>query len=202
MAVDPVCGLEVIERKTNPLTQRFTFGANIYFFCSVDCREEFETDPSYYTDPAYYYEAAAIRRIGRLSLNLIMSTSVKRTMRWHKAGVSEWSALEWAGAMMGEQGELAGALLFYLAKMTAAAGEAANAAKKLRRLELGNQNINEEGRHIKSLEEARAKIGQEFCDVILYGVLLASRAGITDLEAIMRKTFNDKSEEYGFPERL
>jgi NTP pyrophosphatase (non-canonical NTP hydrolase) len=91
--------------------------------------------------------------------------------------MTEWSALEWAGAMCGE------------------AGEAANAAKKLKRLESGGD------RHIASISQARQSVGKEIADTILYAVLVAARCGI-DLENTLVEVFNKKSDEYGFPERL
>lgn len=96
----------------------------------------------------------------------------------------EWSALEWAGAMAGE------------------AGEACNAAKKLKRLEDGLASINEPGRHFSDLESARVQVAQEIADTIIYGLLLAARVGVTDMEAVIRQVFNAKSEQYGFPEML
>ena len=59
-----------------------------------------------------------------LTIRELQKISEKRTKRWHPGGLEEWSPLEWAGAMAGE------------------AGEACNAAKKLKRLETGLKSIN------------------------------------------------------------
>lgn len=121
-----------------------------------------------------------------LGLTHIQAVSITRSNRWHNGDYKEWSALEWAGAMCGE------------------AGEAANAAKKLKRLEdkLVSLNSVEENRHYTNKEQAKNAIGKEVADTILYGVLLMARAGITDVEEVIREVFNAKSIEYNFPERL
>jgi NTP pyrophosphatase (non-canonical NTP hydrolase) len=119
---------------------------------------------------------------GSLTIRFLQYINVKRAERWH--GLNSWSALEWAGAMAGE------------------AGEACNAAKKLKRIEGDIANINlEEGRSLTDVQNASAKIVDEIADTVIYGVLLASRVGM-DLEEAIRMKFNRKSEEYGFPERI
>ena len=119
-----------------------------------------------------------------LTLKRIFETSVSRAKRWHPGGIEEWSALEWAGAMCGE------------------AGEAANAAKKLRRIELSMQNIDKRAMPLTTEAEAKLLVAQEACDTILYAILLLARVGIIDPEQILCDVFDSKSEEYGFPERL
>lgn len=119
----------------------------------------------------------------KLSIKQIVEKSETRSDRWHGGDMNNWSALEWAGAMCGE------------------AGEAANAAKKLKRLEDGIATKNEADRRYETLFEAREAVGKEVADTILYAVLLASRVGV-DIEKILAEVFNKKSEEYGFPERL
>src|SRR5215831_15951095 len=128
----------------------------------------------------------------------IVSTSISRARHWHPGGIEEWSALEWAGAMCGE------------------AGECANAAKKLRRLELGIASINHDedhmsaavselhGRHYTEIRQAQQAVAYEACDTILYAVLVMARAGFTgrEAESLLAKVFNRKSDEYGFPERI
>ena len=49
MAMDPVCGMEVDERKPEFQTQ---FAGRKYFFCSEDCRKEFENQPEEYVETA------------------------------------------------------------------------------------------------------------------------------------------------------
>lgn len=118
-----------------------------------------------------------------LDIDEVSQISVKRALRWHVNGLADWSPLEWAGAMAGE------------------AGEAANAAKKLRRMDMGIQSINRGDRHFTEKAEARAEIVKEACDTILYALLLIASVN-GNPEAALREVFNKKSEEYGFPERI
>lgn len=118
-----------------------------------------------------------------ITLRDIQSISAQRAARWHPDGIEEWSALEWAGAMCGE------------------AGEAANAAKKLKRLEGHIASINHEDRHITNIIQAKAAIADECADTVLYALLLMSRVGV-DAESCIQRIFNAKSKEYSFPERL
>lgn len=120
-----------------------------------------------------------------LALQDIQRISDTRATRWHVTGIRDWSALEWAAAMAGE------------------AGEACNAAKKLKRIEGGIQN--RDGRLTyeddASITNYHRLIAEECADTILYAMLLMSRVG-ADAEETVRRIFNEKSEEYGFPERL
>jgi NTP pyrophosphatase (non-canonical NTP hydrolase) len=118
-----------------------------------------------------------------LTFDEVLDQSIARAKRWHPGGLADWSALEWAGAMAGE------------------AGEACNAAKKLRRIEQQIQNLNEGDRSLTDTTDACIKIAEEVADTILYGMLLAARVGV-DIEPVLIRVFNRKSEEYGFPERL
>jgi NTP pyrophosphatase (non-canonical NTP hydrolase) len=119
-----------------------------------------------------------------LTFNELVEANLSRVVRWHPGGLHEWSPLEWAGAMAGE------------------AGEACNAAKKLKRIDGQLANINrEEGRSLTDRRAACQQIAKEVADTIIYGVLLASAVG-EDLEAALIDVFNRKSEEYGVPERL
>lgn len=133
---------------------------------------------------AFFVERAAIAlaepgATPDIGLAHIQRVSVQRSEGWHRGGLTEWSALEWAGAMAGE------------------AGEAANVAKKIRRIELDVKRRDTEG----DLEELRRKLGEECADTLLYLVLLAARCGI-DLAAATVAKFNATSAEYRFPERL
>jgi NTP pyrophosphatase (non-canonical NTP hydrolase) len=119
-----------------------------------------------------------------MNVNDLFITNLLRARRWHVDGIEEWSALEWAGAMAGE------------------AGEAANAAKKLKRLENRIASLNHEERHFTDIESARRAVAKETADVIIYGLLVMARVGITDPAQIIAEVFNRKSEEYGFPERI
>ena len=81
--------------------------------------------------------------------------------------------------------------------MCGEAGEAANVAKKLRRLEQGLRGNYD----TDSFDSLRDKLGFECADTFLYDVLLAARYDI-DLASYVVKAFNKKSEEQNFPERL
>jgi NTP pyrophosphatase (non-canonical NTP hydrolase) len=119
-----------------------------------------------------------------MDINQLFDVNVSRANRWHPGGIEEWSALEWAGAMAGES------------------GEAANAAKKLKRLECSIASLNDEGRHFATIAEAKIEVAKEVADTILYGLLLMARIGVTDPSQTIRAVFNKKSEEYDFPERM
>ena len=45
MAIDPVCGMEVEEKNAK---DRSDFEGKTYYFCSADCREEFDESPEEY----------------------------------------------------------------------------------------------------------------------------------------------------------
>lgn len=116
-----------------------------------------------------------------VTIQEITSANMSRVARWHS--LDDWTPLEWAGAMAGE------------------AGEACNAAKKLKWIETNIPNRNEKDRHLTDVKAASRKVGLEIADTIIYGVLFAARVGV-DLEDCLIEAFNKKSEEYGFPERL
>lgn len=119
-----------------------------------------------------------------MKLKTLTEANTARAKRWHAPdGLEGWNALEWAGAMAGE------------------AGEACNAAKKLRRVEQKIANINVANRHLPTESEAKRAVAKECADTILYALLLIERVGV-DAEEIIRDVFNAKSEEYGFPERV
>ena len=48
MAIDPVCGMEVDERSAE---EKSTYQGQTYYFCSSDCREEFDSSPDEYIGP-------------------------------------------------------------------------------------------------------------------------------------------------------
>jgi YHS domain-containing protein len=49
MTVDPVCGMKVEEKKSEFTTQ---FAGKKYFFCSENCKQEFEADPDEFVETA------------------------------------------------------------------------------------------------------------------------------------------------------
>lgn len=105
-----------------------------------------------------------------------------RARKWHHGDLSQWSLLEWAGAMAGE------------------AGEACNVAKKIRRLDLALPN-KESGLDSSNIHALRFKLAQECADTIIYAMLTMSALDI-DAETVIKGVFNKKSIEYGFPETL
>jgi YHS domain-containing protein len=49
MTKDPVCGMSVDEKESEFQTQ---FAGKKYFFCSEECRKEFENQPDEYLEAA------------------------------------------------------------------------------------------------------------------------------------------------------
>jgi NTP pyrophosphatase (non-canonical NTP hydrolase) len=90
-------------------------------------------------------------------------------------GLKAWNALEWAGAMCGE------------------AGEAANVAKKLRRLEDGC-DVNTQGMTRKELVQ---QLATEIAGAVVYADLLAASEGI-DLGEAVADEFNRVSQRVGY----
>lgn len=121
-----------------------------------------------------------------LTLGHVMRINRIRADKWHDGSIHNWTSLEWAGAMCGE------------------AGEAANAAKKLKRVIDNLKTINEGARHLPDIASAQTAVTKEVCDTILYALLLANSVGCMpeEFEKVFREVFNKKSEEYGFDERL
>lgn len=124
-----------------------------------------------------------------LTFRQLMEVNLSRVARWHS--LRDWTPLEWAGAMCGE------------------AGEAANFAKKLRRVEaeMANNDKRMFGLVVPKeqlVQVYREGVLKEYADTVIYGVLLCGRVGATpeQVEKAIRDVFNAKSEEYGFPERL
>jgi YHS domain-containing protein len=48
MAKDPMCGMEVDEERA---AGKREYQGRIYYFCSSDCQQRFEEDPTRYADP-------------------------------------------------------------------------------------------------------------------------------------------------------
>lgn len=131
-----------------------------------------------------------------LDIYTIQMASRSRMHRWHDG--DSWSLAEWTNAMCGE------------------AGEAANVAKKIRRLEGRMRSMSrrlvvpepertERAATIRltsdRMDELKPKLAKETCDAILYGICILNELGL-DAETVLRQVFNEKSEEYGFPERI
>jgi YHS domain-containing protein len=47
MTIDPVCGMGVEEKKPELQSQ---YAGRKYFFCSEECKKEFEADPNGYVE--------------------------------------------------------------------------------------------------------------------------------------------------------
>ena len=47
---DPVCGM-LIEAQTAAATS--TYEEVVYYFCSIDCKQEFDKNPKKYADPRF-----------------------------------------------------------------------------------------------------------------------------------------------------
>lgn len=118
-----------------------------------------------------------------LAFEFFIRMDLQRAARWHKGGIEEWTPSDWAVAIAGECGEMCSAI------------------KKLNRVRVGAENRNDGDRSIEDIETGIKKVAQEMADVIIYMPMLAAVLGI-DLEKAIIETFNKKSEEYGFPERL
>lgn len=91
--------------------------------------------------------------------------------------LESWSLSDWCTATIGEF------------------GEAANVIKKLNRYRDGVKGNKE------TIEELRKKLASELADAFIYLDLTAQAAEI-DLQKAVVETFNNKSEELGFPHRL
>lgn len=137
--------------------------------------------------PGYACVDCVANRPPRISLSVLQDVNAQRAVRWHHGTLTGWSPLEWAGAMCGE------------------AGEAANVAKKLKRVENELQHVDMRDRtwavSEKMADEYRRMLARECADTILYAILTITRVG-HDAEDIVREVFNEKSVEYGFPERI
>lgn len=113
-----------------------------------------------------------------LTFDELQAVSVKRCARWHGPDTERWSGADWSNAMCGE------------------AGEAANAVKKLRRIETGTGAQDQ-----PPVDRLIGMLGDELADVVCYLVLVADHYDI-DLGAAIVRKFNAVSEREGFPERL
>lgn len=111
----------------------------------------------------------------------LQKTNAERAKRWHNNGKSDWNLLEWCGALCGE------------------AGEAANIAKKIRRLDMSLPN-KEKGVDKINDELLKAELAKEIADVIIYGLIIMDKLNVNGA-VIIADIFNQKSIEYGFPER-
>jgi len=110
-----------------------------------------------------------------LDLAVLRAVNQERARYWHLKGRRSWSTLEWAGAMCGE------------------AGEAANVAKKILRVDLSIDSANNEDRGL-----LKQKLAKELADTIIYADLVAASEGI-DLAKAVVETFNQVSDRENMP---
>ena len=115
--------------------------------------------------------------MSRLTFAALREVNLRRCLRWHPRGISEWSLSDWAVATAGEL------------------GEACNVIKKLNRERDGIVG------NTIAPAELQSMLADELADVAIYLDLLAAAAGI-DLEAAIVKKFNAVSERNNFPERI
>jgi NTP pyrophosphatase (non-canonical NTP hydrolase) len=111
-----------------------------------------------------------------MSIREMQRINAERSKRWMGTSVG-WTVLEVAGELAGEVGELA------------------NVCKKLRRSQMGVP-----GNKVSDAELLK-QATSEAADVFIVLMLTASKLGI-DLERAVCDTFNAKSEQMGFPERM
>lgn len=109
-----------------------------------------------------------------LTFKKLTEANIERCKKGFKHTLESWSLLEWGGATAGE------------------IGEACNVAKKIIRYRDGVKG----NKPTDNIENLKVKLGGEIADGIVYAFLWASAADI-DLEAAVRKAFNDKSDEIG-----
>jgi hypothetical protein len=138
--------------------------------------------PSYYHISNFRLHAQFIEMETReLDISKFQQINAIRAKRWHNDGKTKWSLLEWAGAMCGES------------------GEAANLAKKMRRLDMELPN-KEAGISKDNYDELRRQLAKEVTDSIIYGLIILSEIEY-DASQMLAEVFDRKSFEYGFPER-
>lgn len=116
-----------------------------------------------------------------MNLKEFQDINAERGHRWLGGNLSNWSLLEWTGAMCGE------------------AGEAANFAKKIKRLDSDLPNL-KAGISETNRMALKHKCAREVADTIIYGLLILTELGF-NAEEVIAEVFDTKSIEYGFPER-
>jgi hypothetical protein len=122
-----------------------------------------------------------------VDLQHISKVNRERANRWHNDfpyNEDGWSLADWSNAMQGE------------------AGEAGNVVKKIRRVQTGLRQAEQNGLSDgEMLNDLRAKLATEIGDTFVYLDLLAQAAGL-NLNRCVIQTFNRVSKREGFPERL
>lgn len=114
-----------------------------------------------------------------LDLAVLRAVSIERARLWHGGSIKGWSTMEWAAAMCGE------------------AGEAANVAKKIKRMDDKIISSN----NFVDRDQAVQMLAKELADTLIYLDLVAARENI-DLAKAVIDAFNQVSEREGFTYRL
>lgn len=121
-----------------------------------------------------------------LDFDTMTTVNAERCQHWHgpnwRMDSDPWTKADWSNAMCGEAGELA------------------NIIKKIRRLDCAEQ-FEGKGVPVPKYDKLMAKARKEAGDVVLYLDLLMTKMGI-NLGDCVRESFNEKSIEQGFVERL
>lgn len=124
-----------------------------------------------------------------LTFELLARTSITRAQKWHHGNIFNpgalgyWNIAEWTNAAAGEM------------------GEACNAAKKLRRLDVGMQQADGDSPAPLAAIDSVKKLMKELGDTVIYLDLCAQVIRVR-LEDCVIMAFNQISEREGFPERL
>ena len=116
----------------------------------------------------------------RSAFRYVQVINAARSASWHNDGVP-WTIADWTNATAGEAGELA------------------NVAKKIRRIDTGAIHRDQETDRAALVAKAKAEIA----DVVIYAMLtldhLDKEANLYD---VIAAKFNETSEKFGFPHRL
>jgi len=112
-----------------------------------------------------------------LTFEELRQANFSRCLRWHPAGIHQWSHSDWAVALAGEVGELC------------------NVIKKLNRVRDGLPG------NTITPENLMRMVAEELGDVAAYLDLVATRFNLK-LEDCIKEKFNVVSERNKFPERL
>lgn len=121
---------------------------------------------------------------GHLTFGRFSAVNAVRCKRWHE-DMTDWNISDWTNAMAGE------------------AGEAANIAKKMRRIQTKRRpfGVDWTDEEKAEWEALRQKLGKEVADTITYADLCAAFLRLVTGTLVVDK-FNEVSERYDFPERL
>lgn len=115
-----------------------------------------------------------------MDITKLQKVNQERLKRWHSDS-EPWTLLEYAGAMCGES------------------GEAANFAKKIKRIHQRLPNF-KRGLATDKINELNQALAKEVADSIIYSLIILSELDM-DASEVIANVYDQKSIEYGFPER-